>query len=213
MDINKPLSVLVIFTVFFAFLGLATAGQLTPSAPPAPTMKSLDDIHGAITNLDKKPIWGAYGKKFVDWPANPRFAIYDSETPTYIYDDWVLDKETGLVWLRSPKNVGYSTHTWSDAFDECYYINYYYRSGWRLPAIEELCSLWEYHKSGMQLPAGHPFDIEAGSYRIYWSSTASVGDPNYAWAMNFDTAYFKKLKSEAAQVWPVRGGNGCSGGN
>jgi len=100
-----------------------------------------------------KPIWDITDASWVDHALNPRFAIWSAGTKSPD-DDVVLDKETGLVWERSPatdrKSLGgaivYSTTRVVS-----------HRKGWRLPAIEELLSLVDPGASNPTLPPGHPF--------------------------------------------------------
>lgn len=138
---------------------------------------------------------------------NPRFAIYDSGTPADETDDVVLDKETGLVWERSPSAT---LCDWIDAKAIAYKKVLGGRMGWRLPTIEEIASLLA-PANPTKLPIDHPFLVVQGS--IYWSSS-STKDPEYpntdlAWAASLDVGlpvYVNKLSERL--VWCVRGGRG-----
>ncbi len=51
---------------------------------------------------------------------------------------------------------------------------------WRLPNINELESLVDCSAHSPALPQGHPFrDVQGG----YWSSTTSMFEPDWAWAL------------------------------
>lgn len=205
MNMHKLLSVLIIMATVFIFASTANAGSLTPSAPPAPTMKSLDDIHGAVTTPNKKPIWSVYGKDFVDWPANPRFAIYDGGTANFNSDDMVLDKETGLVWAR---DAGLFTDTGDSALYSCIVQTLGGRMGWRLPTVEELLSLIDPNQKPIPLPIGHPFiNVKQTDY---WTSTEVTGYPGNAYTVMLVNIYGRPpvggaSKSNTCYVWPVRG--------
>lgn len=116
----------------------------------------------------------------------------------------VLDKETGLVWQRSPDPTW---ATWSAARIECTTRTTGNRKGWRLPSVHELGSL--IHPSvapGPTLQPGHPF-LNVQSAR-YWSATTDAVFPTNAWSVNFfsgDVNYFGD-KTGSGQVWCVRGG-------
>ena len=129
----------------------------------------------------------------------PRFLVltnWDNEA--------VLDKETGLVWERSP---ALTTHTWSDARFQCTGRATGNRKGWRLPAIHELASLM--HPSvaspGPTLLPGHPFlTVQSADY---WSATSSAEFPTSAWGVVFSIAsVIIADKTFGSHVWCVRGG-------
>ena len=82
------------------------------------------------------PIWNITGAAWVDYAPNTRFAIYSpgpSPTPEVVWD-----KETGLVWERSPSTT---QRAWDPAIVYSFTTAIGGRLGWRLPAIEELLSL------------------------------------------------------------------------
>ena len=77
----------------------------------------------------------------------------------------VLDKETQLVWQRSPLPT---LRTYPEAVDRCLINGLGGRGGWRLPSATELRSLL---RSG-SLPSGHPFVVShPPADPIFWSST------------------------------------------
>jgi hypothetical protein len=121
----------------------------------------------------------------------------------------VLDRETGLVWEQSPTMERFE---WVGAQAHCIDLNAGGRTGWRLPAIQELMSLVDRSVSpGPTLPSGHPFTNVGPSAGIlfYWSATTDTSTG--AWAVNFDLGFsnrfqFKELNN--VFVWCVRGGPG-----
>ena len=116
----------------------------------------------------------------------------------------VLDKETGLVWEKSPDTT---TRTWTSAIAYAYAKNVGDRKGWRLPTVEELASLVDPTQSNPALPSGHPFTNVQSN--VYWSSTTSVVDTSNAWVVLFSSGYVGyDGKSYGDYVWCVRGGHG-----
>jgi hypothetical protein len=118
----------------------------------------------------------------------------------------VLDKETGLVWERTPDAT---IRTWFDAVIYAYDKNVGGRKGWRLPTVEELASLVDQTQSNPALPSGNPFIgvLSTG----YWSSTTYVNDTSGAQLVGFGdgSAFQVGGKSNLyGRVWCVRGGHG-----
>jgi hypothetical protein len=115
----------------------------------------------------------------------------------------VLDRETGLVWERSPAAT---VQTWAAARGICATKNVGNRKGWRLASFLELTSLIDpsVPSPGPALPPGHPFlNVQSAGY---WSASSDAGDPTAAWGVLFDTgAVFTGAKSFASPVWCVRG--------
>jgi len=188
-------------TIGLLFPNLLFAGDLDPGSPPAPSMNTLKQIY-------EKPVWQIGDTEFVDWPANPRFAISPGIYQA-IDDDLVLDKETGLIWPRNG-NIAGATKTWPEAEDFCHMLKLGGRMGWRLPTIEELSSLIDTSQSS-GLPPSHPF-INVSSYP-YWSTTRAPGTsgiPIRFWYVQFAgngwVNHFPVLNP--SEVWPVRGGSG-----
>jgi hypothetical protein len=128
------------------------------------------------------------------WP-EPRFEVRQ---------ETVLDKVTGLYWLRDA-DVGPGTLNWQETL---HYINNLEvpvpeRSlRWRLPTINELESLVDCSQHTPALPTAHPFENVRD---VYWSSTTSCFEPDWAWALYFNKGAtgvgFKQEKG--FHLWPV----------
>lgn len=130
----------------------------------------------------------------------------------------VLDRETGVVWERSPSTTQLD---WIPAQATCNGKNAGNRKGWRLPTIQELASLVDptVPSPGPTLPAGHPFanvrvttDPSGGanSSSAYWSATtASINPALNAYGVEFQTGVVASTtKIGFLYVWCVRGGSG-----
>jgi Protein of unknown function (DUF1566) len=119
----------------------------------------------------------------------------------------VLDKETGLVWERSPSPDAVPwTGIFGGAVAMCYAKLVGGRRGWRLPTVEELSSLIDPVQMNPSLAEGHPFT--GVQNERYWSITQTPGGLS---------AYNRNLGSggigidgttQPGRVWCVRGGHG-----
>lgn len=122
----------------------------------------------------------------------------------------VLDKETSLVWERSPQTAD---ATWNrdllgvSARSTCAVKAVGGRKGWRLPSMAELASLIDPSVAapGPTLPPGHPFlDVESTRY---WAATTNAELPAEAWGVGFTGGNVSSAdKTISARVWCVRGG-------
>jgi len=153
-----------------------------------------------------RPLWDITEADWQDWSPNPRFAVFDAGTGTPT-DDAVLDKETGLVWERSPAMD--KKASWNAAIVYSYTKVVGHRKGWRLPTIEELLSLVDPAKNNPTLPTGHPF-VNIQTDYFYWSCTLGMSNlPSDAWGYNFGNGDTSNVaKTAPVYVWLVRGGFG-----
>lgn len=167
---------------------LVLGGLLGAADAPAGAQGVPTDLSGVIQNRDKAL---SAAQRFVILPA--------------FNSDAVLDKETGLVWEKSPQTTN---ARWSAARRACIEKSVGGQKGWRLPSLPELRSLVDPSVAppGPTLPPGHPF--LAVQSAVYWSETRVGEDPTGAWAVHFGLgggAVFINW-AHAVQVWCVRGG-------
>jgi len=135
-------------------------------------------------------------------PSSTRFIVLSN-----FNSQAVLDRETGLVWERSP-----STTVSGFTSIECNNKTVGNRRGWRLPTIQELMSLIDPTQLSPALPTGNPFQIQNVSVG-YWSAT-NFDDPDgsstKAWAMGLPVgnAFVATKTTSGLFIWCVRGGPG-----
>lgn len=118
----------------------------------------------------------------------------------------VLDRETGLVWEKSPDRL--TVYPWIDALAVCANKAVGGRKGWRLPSFVELSSLVDPNAiSSPTLPVGHPFGLIEAAF--YWSATSLTGPggATNAWGVFFNNGIVGlNGKPGANFAWCVRGG-------
>lgn len=152
------------------------------------------------------PIWDIFKGTWKKHIPNARFSIYQSGPAPGQARFVVLDKETRLVWERSPDTA---MKTWDAAIVDSYTRVVAGRKGWRLPTMEELLSLVDPTRGNPSLPVGHPFqNVQVDNF--YWSSTLGMSTlPTYVWGYNFGNADTSNvLKTTNRYTWLVRGGYG-----
>ncbi len=118
--------------------------------------------------------------------------------------DAVLDKLTGLYWLQDA-DVGPGTMNWDETLQYVKYLELELPDSsmqWRLPTINELESLVDSSRHTPALPAGHPF---INVRDVYWSSTTSFFEPDWAWALycNKGATGVGFKREEGFHLWPV----------
>jgi hypothetical protein len=126
------------------------------------------------------------------WP-KPRFEIAG---------DAIVDRLTHLRWLQRA-DLTASAVTWGDAFRAvAEWKEESGERGWRLPNINELESLVDCSEHHPALPSGHGF---THLREAYWSSTTSMFEPDWAWALYLDKGAVGVGQKNGAHfhVWPV----------
>ena len=109
----------------------------------------------------------------IEWP-DPRFQLSS---------DGVHDCLTGLIW-HPCGDLAAGPVNWVQALQVIREIRQTTgEPDWRLPNINELESLVDCSRFQPALPAEHPFE---SVHDVYWSSTTSLYEPDWAWALYLD---------------------------
>ena len=118
-------------------------------------------------------------------------------------NDAVLDRETGLVWEKTPSEP--FQQSLSEAHLYCFNLTTGGRKGWRLPSMSELASLVDPTQSSPSLPTGNPFTIQS---HAHWTSTNFV-PPTVGSFVNFQDGIASVSSGGPFwYTWCVRGGPG-----
>jgi Protein of unknown function (DUF1566) len=140
------------------------------------------------------------------WP-DPRFEVAG---------DVVLDRLTDLIWTRSA-DVARGEVSWTEALASASLVAHQLRGSqgprmgasactarcnWRLPNILELESLVDCSMHSPALPRDHPF---SNLREDYWSSTTSMFEPDWAWALYLSKGAVGvgQKKARCFSVWAV----------
>jgi len=143
-------------------------------------------------------------------PVSTRFIVLSN-----FNNQAVLDRDTGLVWERSPSSG--AAFGQASASIICWRKTTGGRQGWRLPRAEELTSLADPSNTTIDqvhLPAGHPFINPTAFYGAADKPTATVG----IWVTFLDTfggtpgarVEFENLDDQFRSEWCVRSAQGGS---
>ena len=194
--------------------GVAPAGaqNLTPQQQQQQLRQILDKLDQLLAatkagneaeEKSKSGIESAEDSPTLRWdqvlPAAQRFVILSA-----FNNDAVLDKETGLVWEKTPQAAAVSS---SNSRMTCVNKAVGGRKGWRLPSLPELASLVDpsVASPGPTLAQGHPF--QAVQSASYWSSSPHADNATLTWGVGFNNGAVLGLsKAFDQRVWCVRGG-------
>ncbi|NOY64523.1 MAG: DUF1566 domain-containing protein [Nitrospirae bacterium] len=171
-------------------------------------------------------LWPVRGKGYGVLPATGQMKCYDSDGRSVpcagtgqdgefrfgqvwpsqrfeVIEDIVVDHLTNLCWLKRA-DLTDGQVTWSEALNAVAEFNNKKNilAKWRLPNINELESLVDCSTHSPALPSGHPFiDVRDG----YWSSTTSMYEPDWAWALYLmkGAVGVGQKKGAYFHVWPV----------
>lgn len=164
------------------------------------------DWSGRVIPCDFK---GEYGELLLgsDSP-NPRFE--DNKNGT------VTDNLTGLVWLKNADC--FKMIDWDGASEAVRNLKHgdcgpnphlvladgSSAGDWRLPAMEELCTLIDFGERNPALPYDNKFSGVSSSY--YWSSTPIESSSDLLWVVYLDvgTTCYNAKGDQAGNVLPVR---------
>ena len=142
-------------------------------------------------------------------PASTRFVVLSNWN-----NEAVLDRETGLVWEKSPSSIGFSSDPnplaqlpWNYVTSGCLARKTGGRLGWRAPTVDELLTLIDpiVPAPGPTLPTGHPFTNAQPS--AYWTATLQAGGSTSAFIVRFDIGGpdLRSTGVGTALGWCVRG--------
>jgi hypothetical protein len=201
-------------TIFIVIIGavlfmpyLASAGQLQPSASPAPTMHTLEDIYQKLSAMENDI-------KFIRANFVPRFKDNGNGT--------VTDAITGFVWLKNANPCGIKN--WQEAENFCCSLangtagltDGSVAGDWRLPTKAQLEGIGTNPPITWQgdLPSvtwtmpGAPFTNVQSD--LYWSYSGKCGDYGCAsYRLNMANGDVQAFgEGSTYYVWPIRVG-GC----
>ena len=215
---RRRILVVSVGTLVLGGLLLASGGSgVAPAGAENPTqqqqfrqiMDKLDQVLAATkaasgsAEASKISGGGAEDNNTLRWdqalPAAQRFVVLPA-----FNSDAVLDKETGLVWERSPQTTAVAA---SNVRLTCANKAVGGRKGWRLPSLPELASLVDpsVASPGPTLSSGHPFlNVQSANY---WSTSAHAENPALMWGVGFGNGGVLGLSTPfELRAWCVRGG-------
>jgi len=147
--------------------------------------------------------------------------LLDAPSPATRFTDnrngTVTDRLTGLIWLKHVNCFGMMD--WQGALqaaenlkdgacraDPAFVLADGSSAGdWRLPTMQELCTLIDFSRRSPALPKGHLFGALPTGF--HWSATALDSHCEVVWTVYFEsgTTCYDEKTSRAGHVWPVRG--------
>lgn len=179
--------------------GLGSPGAQAQGNPLSEILDKLNQVLAAINGAQQNNSTLRWDQNL---PAAQRFVILAA-----FNDQAVLDKNTGLVWEKSPDD---GPEIWSLARRTCADKIVGGQKGWRLPSFVELSSLVDptAPRTGPTLAPGHPF-LNVQTEPFYWSATTNEELPARVWGVHFlgaDVLHDLQKTGGPNLLWCVRGG-------
>ena len=131
-------------------------------------------------------------------------------------DGTVTDNLTKLVWLKNTNCFG--IQDWQSAVlaakslkegdcgpnPDLVLSDGSSAGDWRLPTMQELCTLIDFSKRDPALPNGHMFSDAPSGY--HWSATTLDNHSELAWIVYFEsgTTCYENIKNRSGYTLPVR---------
>ena len=131
-------------------------------------------------------------------------------------DGTFTDNLTGIIWLKNANCFGMMR--WENAWQAARSLGHgdcgpnpalvltdkSSAGDWRLPTMDELCTLIDYSARGPALPDGHFFKNIPKGY--HWSATTLESYSEMAWIVYIEsgTTCYENVKNRAGHVLPVR---------
>jgi hypothetical protein len=208
---KRSITILMTLMAFLVLPAIIQAGQLTPSAPPAPTMKSLDEIYQKLSDIQQQQATMNNDIRIIKGNLGIGSRFLDNSNGT------VTDSKTGLVWLKNANPCG--TKNWNDAVAYCASLangqagltDGSVAGQWRLPTKQELEGIgtnppvtWDEGLPTVTWTTpGTPFTSVQSNW--YWSNTEYT-DMTYAWGVRMlnGGANYRYKSLDNNNVWPVR---------
>jgi hypothetical protein len=146
--------------------------------------------------------------------------MFDKSIPDSRFTDnrngTVTDNLTKLVWLKNTNCFG--IQDWQSAVlaaknleegdcgpnPDLVLSDGSSAGDWRLPTMNELCTLIDFSKSDPALPNGHMFSDALPGY--HWSATTLNNHSELAWIVYFEsgTTCYENIKNRSGYILPVR---------
>ena len=176
-------------------------GQGVPFAGLQTQIVALEAMVEEVGAVVAESVLRAWDRKIAD--GSERFVVLDD-----FAGQAVLDRETQIVWQRTPDGT---KRDWVTALSACFNAQIAGRGGWRVPQMEEITSVVDRTVSNPPIPPGHPFDLSNVTGDV-WSAT-TVPDTDTAWTQDVRNDGFLGgfSKDDKLNVWCVRGGRGIEG--
>lgn len=183
-----------------ALLATSVVGADDDKKGKNPFTQILEKLDQILSKLDSS---GQESNHTLRWDQNlhaaQRFVVLAA-----FNNEAVLDKNTGLVWERSPNTTVRTS--WTGAIHACVNREVGRTLGWRLPSVAELASLLDLSLGIPWVPV--PASVFIGIQpAVFWSSTEVAGTPSAAWAVVFADGPFVDRFNKGGDfgIWCVRG--------